>query len=69
MYERREMESVLKDEKLIKMVRLFPWLCEVNTKSDKIAMAKTNLHLEGDIQQGILSKRMVIKECNLQGYI
>ena len=37
-----EMESVLKNEKLIEAVRLFPCLWQVNTKSYKDAVAKAN---------------------------
>ena len=36
------MESVLKDEKLIEAVHLFPCLGQVNTKSYKDAVAKAN---------------------------
>ena len=36
------MESVLKKEKLIEVVRLFPCLWQVNTKSYKDAVAKAN---------------------------
>ena len=42
LYERRDMESVLKDEKLIEAVRLFPCLWQVNSKSYKDAVAKGN---------------------------
>ena len=41
-YERPEMESVPKDEKLIEAVRLFPCLWQVNSKSYKNAVAKGN---------------------------
>ena len=36
------MESVLKNEKVIEAVRLFPYLWQVNTKSYKDAVAKAN---------------------------
>ena len=62
-------------EKLIKAVPFVSLPLQVNTKSYRKCGVKSKC-LEGNIQQGILSKRMVIEskrmvieECGLQGYI
>ena len=43
------MESILKNEKLIEVVRLFPCLWQVNNKSykDVVAKANKNSHVAG----------------------
>ena len=52
------MESILKNEKLIKVVRLFPCLWQVNTKSykDAVANANENSHVAGVGQKLALSR-------------
>ena len=52
------MESVLKIEKLLEAVRLFPCLWQVNTKSykDAVAKANENSHVAGVGQKFALSR-------------
>ena len=52
------MESVLKNEKLIEAVHLFPCLWQVNTKSykDAVAKAKENSHVAGVGQKFAFSR-------------
>ena len=52
------MESVLKKEKLIEVVRLFPCIWQVNTKSykDAVAKANENSHVAGVGQNSLFQE-------------